>query len=89
MGLLYDYGMVQRNTYWHAIKLREVRVIWNSLETIDGTDQKTNTTFYWGNNHVDVLSRCLVIDQQIAFRLNWLHIKKNTKEYLLYNFMAV
>lgn len=29
------------------------------------------------------MSRCLVIDQQIAFRLNWLHIKKNTKEYLL------
>lgn len=38
MALLFDYGMVQTNTYWHAIKLREVRVIWNSLETKDGAD---------------------------------------------------
>lgn len=67
---------------------REVRVIWNSLETKGGADQKTDIT-YWGNNHVDIMSRCLVIDQQIAFGLNWLHIKKDTKEYLLYNFMAV
>ena len=62
---------------------REVRVIWNSLETKGGADQKTDITFHRGNNHVDIMSRCLVIDQQLAFRLNRLHIKKNTKKYLI------